>query len=226
MKLFKERERDFTLETDNNQLDVAINRPKIERIMFDQITTTELLSPLSLFFMAPFIFFDSNGVHNIVFNDTSSYAKIIKEIACHFEKVLLIDWGNKKEITIQNLKLSSKKLFETQWVNKEISSVISDLYKNSHPTSRPVFEQVDPREYDVNLELINPINIKEVNEIWNFIAETYISNTNEFTFLPLNWTFDESFKNSISIRAFSGLCTSMYITVDHKTNIIRAVSMR
>lgn len=223
MSLFTERV--------NPQGSLSVNQnplrnPEIESLTLKAKEGVSPFSILSQFFVAPFIYFDKNGMHSIFFSDKLSYNVILKEIACHFNKIQLINWGEYAEITFRSLKDESKKIFEILLKEGEISSYITDFFKTEPAIiTQPNNINMVTKQYEVNLDLINPIESNEIGEIWEFITRTYIKVRGEYTFLPQNWVFNDRFKDLTSIKAFANFCSFMYITVDCRTNLILAVSM-
>lgn len=226
MNLFSERV-NFRRSLSVNQK--PLENPTIENLIFMEKEGGSTFSILSQFFVAPFIYLDKNGMHSIFFSDKLSYDTISKDIAYHFNTIQLINWGEYVEITLRSLKDESKKTFERMLNKGEISSFIIDFFK----TEPAIITQPDNintiaekyKEFEVNLDLIDPIKDDEIGIIWEFISSTYINARGEYTFLPQNWIFNDNFKDLISIKAFASFCSSMYVTVDCRTNLILAVSM-
>lgn len=104
---------------------------------------------------------------------------------------------------------------------KKCNKIIYELYPNGIIEMN--FHNMEIEEYLINLELIDKIKDREINEFWNFIKETFIPAEREFVLWVDNWEFNDSIKDKFCIQAFANVCNQIKLLVDKKMNTIRYI---
>jgi hypothetical protein len=209
-------------------VNVKFERPKIERL--ESYSQLNKLSLLSQFFLAPFFLKGPDGLLQIPISGKKILLETaLDEIVPHFEKVNVIKLGGEiKEITMQNVKTNSRRLFEDLLVNDGLHLVVSDLYgkviiKNVIGLQHAPF---NAKEYKVNMSRIHPLAMPEFNEVWNIINDSFIKINGHFGVMPSNWDFNESFSNHAFIQFLATIECSISVIVNTESNSIFCVLIK
>lgn len=172
-------------------------------------------------FISPFVFVDPQGLLNIP-TDKSSEGNQIMQLVQYFENVKKLENSSQVSYYFQNIKKVYLDRFLELYKAKKCSEIIYDLFPNGNVGDD--FHNVEVEEYLINLDLIDKLQAKELNEFWNNIKETFILAGQEFVLWVDNWEFNDFIKDKVSIRLFANVCNQIKLSVDKNTNVIRYIS--
>ncbi|MDH5160314.1 hypothetical protein [Heyndrickxia oleronia] len=218
MNLFEEiieKHYDLNIETLDN---IGRRTPRMSSEKLEAKETNDQPSSLAQYIMAPFILVDSNGINDIPVFDKISQEVVLEEIAPHFSELKKITIDDQLFIRVQNVKESSKNSFLNLVKNNRLNKIVNDIYSNRNSSWPP--DRFIAKEYKVNLEIIEKSFEPDILVLWDFFKRSFIKENGFMSILPSGWTFDESFKDRIAVRAFASVCNSMEIVVNEDNNTI------
>ncbi|MCP3773539.1 hypothetical protein NLX71_09470 [Paenibacillus sp. MZ04-78.2] len=195
------------------------------RPIFEEVTNINLadqqLSSIAQFFIAPFIYINPNGVLHIPIGKEFIYEKLIEEVAPHFERIRKVTSGEQVQVMLENVKETSKENFLSVFNTGNINAIALDLYANGSASLETGSHTI--KEYKVNLEAVTRTLGHDIVSIWNFFKHSFVQINGQLVLMPNNWNFDESFKDRITVQAFSSVCSSMTILVNTDNNLITSI---
>jgi hypothetical protein len=221
LALFEE----ITIKELNEELSVN-QKPQtsVKKMIFEDIVVVNPASQgftsLVQYFIAPFVLIDSNAVLHIPISTKLIFNRAINEIAPHFIKTQKVTVGNQVQIMFQNLKKESMENFRYLQQQQKINPIVRELYKNTQKVEAKTFET---QIYKVNLNLVPKSLDFEILDMWNFFEQSFVQNNGALMLFQNQWEFNDSFKNWVTVRAFSSVCNSMKITVNKESNLISSV---
>ncbi|QSF43009.1 hypothetical protein [Paenibacillus tianjinensis] len=222
MSIFKDY-----METDNFEDLIKFSRggvpPEIDQIKTESNGNLTLLGK---FFVSPFILYGENSEISIPIIDADIEKIVVEEIAGHFLKVRKITKGNLIEITLKDVKPSSREKFVNS--AKDMPPMIIDIFGSNFSNKEKKVNLTNYRTKQIELDLgkINKISDDQTSEIWDFISSTFLKVEPYFLFKPSNWECNEELKNHIAIKNFASVCKKIWFNVNLETNEITSVGLR
>jgi|GEM_PF-6236478 len=200
------------------QVKQASVRPRFEAVLADSLASGPMTA-LAQFFVAPIMWTDVHAVWHIPVREDGVYRQILCEIAPHFEKTTKVTTGEAVQVNLQGLREHSKSMFMSLVSDHRLHPIVEDLYARKADDEQMPAGRT--KSYKVNLQAIAAHLPQEhaFRELWDFFKHTFIHHQEILILMPVNWTFDETFKDSVAIKAFAGVCTSMSVQVNEQKRI-------
>lgn len=137
---------------------------------------------------------------------------VTKEIMPHYKDVKQV-FINKElhEIFMIGLKKESKQTLKELLTNGKYP-VVPDLFR-SHSFNRVVGRR-KLEYYSVLFDCIDPMFLKENQEIAYFLKHSFFEKEGCISLVPTGWFLDDSLKESITIRSFCTFANKIVLVVD------------
>lgn len=180
----------------------------------NSLTELNGMSTVCQFFATFDVILDTNSLISIPTPNDKALETVMNEIVPHFSEVKQIFINGKlKAINVRCLKIESKKIVQDLLLNG-VYPVMPDLFRTKHlnlATERRVLKR-----YLVNQELIEPLSIKETEEIREFFSNSFFTERGSIAVQPTGWTLEDHLQQSVTIRAFSTFAKHIVLVVDDK----------
>ena len=194
----------------------------IKRISLDPIN---YLNEIAMMFIAGSIMLSEDMMVSLSIRNEKSRNAILNEVAPHFHETKLVYFDYQLAyINMRIVRDSSKELFFRN--NSIMLQLVKDLYRTTDMKnwSTPVKRKI--QYYQVIKDKMESLEMKELNQISDYIMKEYFEYNEELVLIPTGWKLQDELKASLFLRSFSNFVPTIDLLVDESNNEVIAIELK